>query len=192
MLSPCRRERANMEEKFIQTMQEVKARFITFRQDEVLLANGNKGIRDFIVHGGAVGIVAVTAQREIVLVRQYRHPVEEDLLEIPAGKLEKGEDPLIAAKRELAEETGFRAASWKSLTAIYTSPGTSSEKLHLFLAEDLTADEAHPDEDELVEYKKFPLSEVLEMIGKGNLKDAKSIVGILMYLQSAIIQNEHK
>lgn len=174
-----------MEEKFVQTMQESKGKFITFRQDKVLLANGHHATRDIVLHRGAVAVVAVSAQKEIILVRQYRYAVGEALWELPAGKLEEGEDPLLAAKRELSEETGFQAALWQYLTAIYTAPGFASEKLYLYLAEDLAANKAHPDEDELIEYRRFPLSEAYEMIVRGEIKDAKTVSGILMYLKRA-------
>ncbi|MGB3972798.1 MAG: NUDIX hydrolase [Peptococcia bacterium] len=172
-----------MTEKFIRTIKEVSGKIITYKQEEVLLSNGNMATRDIVLHDGAVGIVAITKENEIILVRQYRYAAGEDLYEIPAGKLEKGEEPLPAAKRELSEETGYRAETWHYLTSMYSAPGFCSEKVFLYYAEDLTAEEAHPDEDELIEYQKVPIPKALEMIGKGEIKDAKSIAGILLALR---------
>lgn len=171
-----------MEERYVQRLQELQGAYLTFRQDEVLLTNGNKATRDLVLHPGAVAILAVNDQSELILVRQYRYAVGEVLYEIPAGKLEKGEDPLKAAQRELSEETGFRAASWQHLNTFYTVPGFCNEKMYLYLAQDLIAEEAHPDEDEIIAYEKVPLPEALQKIQSGEIKDAKSLVGILMYV----------
>lgn len=173
-----------MEEKYVRTLQEVKGDYLTFRQDEVLLSNEKKATRDLILHPGAVAVLAVTDLLEIVLVRQYRYAVGEVLYEIPAGKLEQGEDPLKSAQRELSEETGFQAASWQHLATFYPAPGFCNEKMYLYLAQDLVAKEAHPDEDEILACERMPLPIALEKIKTGEIKDAKSLVGILMYVNS--------
>lgn len=172
-----------MEEKFVKTIQEAGGNYLTFRQDLVELVNGRQATRDIVLHPGAVAIVAITDQEEIVLVRQFRYPVQEILHEIPAGKLDPGEDPLICAKRELAEETGYVAEKWTKLTSFYTVPGFCNETIHLFLAQDLQEKPAHPDEDELIESYKVPLTKALEKVTTGEIKDAKSITGILWALR---------
>lgn len=172
-----------MEEKFVRTLQEVRGGYLTYRQDEVLLSNGHKASRELVIHPGAVAVVAVTGQKELLLVRQYRYAVGQVLYELPAGKLEKGEDPLLSAQRELSEETGFRAANWRHLTTFYTAPGFCNEKMYLYLAEGLEEEEAHPDEDEIVSFEKVPLAEVLLKIDHGEIQDAKTILGVLLYVQ---------
>jgi len=173
-----------VEEKFVQTLQQAQGNYLIFRQDQVSLTNGHLATRDLVLHPGAVAVIAVTDQGELVMVRQYRYAVGEILYEIPAGKLEKGEDPLLSAQRELSEETGFKAASWRHLTTFYTAPGFCNEKMYLFLAQGLEAAEAHPDEDEIIIYEKVPLQEALQKMRTGEIKDAKTLLGILMYVNS--------
>lgn len=171
-----------MEEQYQKTMQMVKGSFLTFKQEEVILANGNSAFRDVVYHPGAVGILAITAQEEIIMVRQYRYPVREFLYEIPAGKLEEGEEPLITAKRELGEETGYEAENWTKLSSFYPAPGFCDERMHLYLAEALNeTGTAKPDPDELITADKIPLKEALQMILTGEIRDAKSILAILWY-----------
>ena len=113
------------------------------------------------------------------MVRQYRFPFRTHLREIPAGKLEPGEDPLEAAKRELAEETGLEAGRWTSLGALYATPGYCTERLHLFLAEELRRGEAHPDPGELLDVSYVPIRELLDDIDRGLLQDAKTVAALL-------------
>lgn len=168
-----------MEEKYIKTLQEQQGSFLTFRQDEVALSNGARATRDMVLHPGAVAIIAVTEEEEVIFVKQYRYPVQTVLYEIPAGKLEKGEDPLICATRELEEETGFVAQSWEKITTFYTAPGFANETMHLYYARDLEKKEAHPDPDEIITFAKIKLSEALQMIEKGEIQDAKTLIALL-------------
>ena len=123
-----------MTEKTLSSEYKYNGRIINTRVDTVLLPDGRQSKREIIEHSGGVGVIAVTEEGKIALVRQYRHPYGEIIYEIPAGKLEKGEQPLDCGKRELEEETGFTADNWQSLGQIYPSPGYCAEVIHIFLA----------------------------------------------------------
>jgi len=168
-----------VEEKYIKTIQEVSGKFLTFRQDEVILKSGRETVRDVVLHPGAVAVLALTAEGDIIMVRQYRYPVRQVTLEIPAGKLEKGEEPLFTAQRELEEETGFKALKWEKLTSFFTAPGFADEVIHLYLAEGLEEAQSNPEPDEIIEYEKLPLRTACEMVAKGQIRDAKSIIAVL-------------
>ena len=145
------------------------------------LPNGNLAKRECARHIGASAIVPVDSEGNVYLVKQFRACIDQVLLEVPAGKLDyAGEDRLEAAQRELREETGFTAKSWTFLTDIFTSPGFSDEKISLYLARDLEAGESAPDEDEFLNIVKLPLPEVVAMIARGEVNDAKTISAVLM------------
>lgn len=145
------------------------------------LPNGKVAPREIAVHVGASAVVPVDADGNVYMVRQYRCPLEKVLLEIPAGKLDhKGEDRLLAAKRELAEETGFTAGKWTHLVDLATTPGFCSEVISLYLAQDLTAGEVHPDEDEFLNVVKMPIADVKSMIMRGEIADSKTVAAVLM------------
>ncbi|MTI82784.1 MAG: NUDIX hydrolase [Firmicutes bacterium] len=156
-----------------------EGKILNLRVDVVRLPNGKESQREVVEHTGAVAIVALTTDEEVLLVRQYRYPAQRELMELPAGKLEPNEKPLECAKRELMEETGVVAGRWQELYAFYSTPGFSNEKLYLFMAKDLTFKEQHLDADEFVEMKKVSLQRALGMIKEGQINDAKTIVGIL-------------
>jgi len=170
---------AFLTEKRLDSRMVYRGKILNLRVDTVLLPDGRTGTREVVEYAGAVAVVALNEQKEVFLVRQYRYPVERELLEIPAGKIEKGEDPLQCAKRELAEETGLRAERWQQLCSFYSTPGFTSEKMHLFLARDLHLERQHLDEDEFVQVVKVPLDEALAMIWRGDICDAKSTAGLL-------------
>lgn len=172
-----------MEEKYISTIKQMEGKFISFKQDKVKLSNGHEATRDWVEHPGAVAIVPLTKNSEIIMVRQYRYPVGEDLYEIPAGKLEIDEDPLVCGKRELEEETGFKAKKWEKIMGFYTAPGFANEFMHLYLAQDLIETKSCPDPDEIIEFEKIPLKKALEMLNEGSIKDVKTIVSLL-YVQN--------
>ena len=136
--------------------------------------------REIVVHPGSTAIVAIH-DGGVVLVRQLREPARKRLLELPAGTLENGEDPLASAKRELAEEAGLHGGSWRELGGFWTSPGFLREYMHVFLAENLEAGESDPDDDEEVETVHWPVAEIPGRIGE--LEDAKTIAGLLLYLR---------
>ena len=152
---------------------------VNVRRDTVLLDNGRAAGREVVEHPGGVCVVAVTDGGDIVLVRQYRYAVGAELLEVPAGKLERGEDPFACAVRELSEETGYTAREWSPLLKLHSSPGFCEETLHVYLATGLTQEGAHPDEDEIlcVEHVKF--SQFKEMIIRGEISDSKTAAGAL-------------
>ncbi|NLX85734.1 MAG: NUDIX hydrolase [Clostridiales bacterium] len=137
-------------------------------------------MREVVEHPGAVGIVALKENGDIVMVKQYRKAVEQVLLELPAGKLEQGEDPADCAARELTEETGYTAGDLRYLVSFYTSPGFSNEVMHMFLATDLKEGKNDPDDDEMVETVEISRDRAIDMILKGEIKDGKTIAGILL------------
>jgi ADP-ribose pyrophosphatase len=148
--------------------------------DKLRLPNGQIVEREIIRHVDAVGIAAVTKDRQIVLVRQYRPAVDKEVLEIPAGLLFGSEKPEECAWRELKEETGYQAGKLKKLVSFYTSPGFSDEVLHLFLAEELKQGKPNFDDDEYLEVLQKPLEEVFSLILAGEIVDAKTIIAILL------------
>lgn len=155
-------------------------RILNLRIEEVRLPNGKTSTREIVDHPGAVAVVAMNEKKEVLMVRQFRKPVESVLLEIPAGKLEKGEDKEECAQRELMEETGFFARDLRHLTDFYTSPGFSSEIMHLFLARDLESKPKEADEDEYIQMEEVPFEEAIEKVYTGQIRDAKTIVGLLL------------
>ena len=155
-------------------------------RDRLIEPGGREGVRDIIRHNGSVVILAMDKARKkkdpwIVVERQYRHAANQFLWELPAGKLEPGEDALVGAKRELEEETGYRARKWKPLVEYYASPGFLGESMIVFVAEGLVAGNAHPEEDERIELRLVKLSEVLKMIEKGRILDGKTLTSVLLY-----------
>ena len=154
--------------------------------DKLIEPGGRRNERDVIRHNGSVVILALDNAKSkkdpwIVMERQYRHAANQYLWELPAGKIESGEDPLEAAKRELAEETGYRAKKWRPLVEYYPSPGFVGESMKVFLAEGLEPGEAQPEEDEQIELRLVKLSEVLKMIEKGAILDGKTLSSVLLY-----------
>jgi ADP-ribose pyrophosphatase len=154
--------------------------------DKLLEPGGKPSERDVIRHNGSVVILAVDKSRNkkdpwIVMEHQYRHAAKQYLWELPAGKLDANEDPLIGAKRELEEETGYRAKKWKPLVEYYGSPGFLGESMKVFLAEGLVAGDAHPEDDEDIEFRLVKLSEIVEMIERGAIKDGKTLCSVLLY-----------
>jgi ADP-ribose pyrophosphatase len=137
--------------------------------------------RAIVQHAGSAVMMPVDAQERVLLVRQYRLPARAYLWELSAGRIDPGETPLKAAKRELIEETGFRARKWLKLGALFASPGYVAERMTIFAAQDLTAGEATPMEDERIETRWFPMREIAAMIESGRIQDAKTIVGYALW-----------
>jgi ADP-ribose pyrophosphatase len=155
-------------------------------RDTVKEPGGVTATRDVIRHNGSVVILGVDAAKNpkdpgILLIRQYRHAADKTLLELPAGRIEPGETLLAGGKRELIEETGYRAKKWSKLASYYASPGFLTETMSILLAEDLTLGEAHPEADERIELHMTPLSEVLKLIHAGRIEDGKTLIGVLLY-----------
>ena len=156
-----------------------KGRIINVRNDKITLPDGKPAEREVVEHNGGVAIVALTDDGDILLVEQFRYPYMKTVLEIPAGKLDKGEDPLSAAKRELSEETGANAKKWESLGEYYPTPGYTNEIIHLFYASKLNFGKQNPDEDEFLMLKKMPLSQAVNMIIKNEIPDGKTQTAVL-------------
>ncbi len=151
-------------------------------KDKVLCPNGNESFREIVRHNGGAAVLCINENEEILLVKQFRYAYDEVMYEIPAGKLEKNEDPLLAAKRELEEETGNKAESLDFLGAIYPTCGYSSEIIYLYLARNCKKSHTHFDEDEVIESKFYKLDDVKNMILNGEIKDAKTICALSYYL----------
>lgn len=152
---------------------------VSVRRDKAKLQNGKIVDREVVEHPGGVAIFAIDEQERVIMVRQFRYPMGETLLELPAGKLEAGEDPKSCALRELEEETGICPETLHAMGCAYSSPGIFAEKIHLFFAQKLQEGVAHPDEDEFLEVLRVPLQELLNMIAKNQISDAKTMVGTM-------------
>ena len=171
-----------MEEQTLATKKIFEGRRINLRVDRVVLPNGRETTREIADYPNSVGIVALDEDDNVILVRQYRHAVVKTLLEIPAGGMEKGEDPRQSALRELEEETGYTAAKMEQIGGIYAAPGYSTEYLHLYLATQLRPGPSRNDEDEAIEVVPVPLEDIPRLIRSGELCDGKSVVGLLSLL----------
>lgn len=173
-----------LEEKTIKTEHIFSGKIISLQVDDVELPNGKTSKREIIKHPGAVAVIAVTDENKIVLVEQYRKALERNLVEIPAGKLEQGEEPLASAARELEEETGYICESLELLTSFYTSPGFADEIVHVYEARGLTKKEnaAGLDEDEFLNLIELTLTEAIEYVAQQKIYDAKTAFAV-QYLQ---------
>ena len=170
----------NLEEKQLKAEYIYNGRIINLRRDEALLPNGNTALREVIEHPGGVCVAALTDDNEVLMVKQYRYPYSEVVLEIPAGKRDsKTEDPLQCGIRELKEETGAVAENFVFLGELYPTPGYCGEIIWLFAATGLTFGEQEPDEDEFLSVEKIPLEKAVEMIMSGEIKDAKTQAAVL-------------
>jgi len=170
----------SLEKQILSSTYIYQGKIIKLRQDKVKLPDGKETIREIVEHPGAVVILALTDDRKVVMIRQFREPVNEVLWELP-----EGEDLVRCAKRELEEETGYYPRKIKKLITFFSTPGFCNEKLTLFLAEDLEKKNKNEDADEFIQVKNLKISEVLKMI-KGNvIKDAKTIIGILYLVSSS-------
>ena len=147
--------------------------------DDIELPNGAKSHREIVRHPGAVCVIPITDEGEVIMVRQFRYPFGRPLLEIPAGKLEPGEDPYEAVKRELEEESGAVAGKIEHIGELYTTVAIFDEKIQVYLASELTFINSHPDEDEFLEVTKIPLDTLVDMVMNGEIKDAKTQIAIL-------------
>ena len=157
-----------------------EGRLLKVQRDTVRLPNGATTTREHIVHPGAVMILPVLPNGELVMERQFRYPLGHDVIEFPAGKLDAGEAPLQAARRELSEETGYTAQRWEFLASIHVAIAYSNERIDLFLAQGLELQAATLDEDEFLEILRVPPSQALAWLAEGRITDAKTVVALLM------------
>jgi ADP-ribose pyrophosphatase len=168
-----------VEEKTLSTERIYEGAILNLRRDKVTVRDGKTSYREIVEHGGGVAVAALTDDGRLLMVRQFRKSAEAAMLEVPAGKTERGETDLRAvAERELREETGCTAGRLEHMTAFFTSVGYSTEELHLYLATDLTQGETDFDENEAIENCAYTPDELIEMIANGEIKDAKTIIAI--------------
>lgn len=173
----------NLTEKTLRQTYKYKGRILNLRVDDIELPDGKPALREVVEHPGGVCIAALTETQELLFVEQFRYPYREVVLELPAGKLEYGEDPLEAGKRELHEEAGAAADVYRSLGKLYPSPGYCGEIIHLYLATGLAFSAPQPDEDEFLRLRRIPLETAYRMVLDNQIPDAKTQVGILKTYQ---------
>lgn len=168
-----------IEEKTVSSKEIFKGKIVTLKVDQVEMPGGKLATRELVKHPGGVGVVALTDENEVILVKQYRKPIEKAIFEIPAGKLDPGEEHRVCGIRELEEETGLKAGKFEYLGFIYPSPGFTDEVTHMYLATELYQGEMHPDPDEYLDIVRMPIEQVVEMILDNEISDAKTVAGIL-------------
>ncbi|MCZ6615982.1 MAG: NUDIX hydrolase [Thaumarchaeota archaeon] len=168
-----------LNEETIESKTIYSGKILGLRRDTVKIPDGKVAIREIVEHGGAVGIVAFTDEGKIILVKQFRKATNRDLIEIPAGTLEKGEEPIHCASRELEEETGYVASTIKPVLSFYLAPGYSTELMHIFFANDLRKTRQRLEEDEALELIEVDLDEAISMVKRNDIEDAKTITSLL-------------
>lgn len=178
--------KAGARAKVVSSKLSFKGRVFNVFTDTLEEPDGRRHIKDVIRHNGSVVMLAVDERTNpadpiVILERQYRHAAGQFLIELPAGSRDVGEAPLAAAKRELIEETGYRAKKWTMLIRYFASPGFLGEWMQIYLARDLREGEAHPEMDEQIEIVKMPLSEAMKMIAEGKIHDGKTLIGLSLY-----------
>ena len=170
----------DLQEKTLSSERLYDGKIIRLRRDVIELPDGKQSVREVVEHNGGAGVAAVDERGDVWLVRQYRYPFSEVTLEVPAGKLEAGEDPGLAIVRELKEETGFTADCVEFLGVNYPTPGYCAEKLYLYLATGLHRGEQQLDEDEYLDVVRLPLGEAIEMVYANEIKDSKTVAALLL------------
>ncbi|MBQ7800640.1 MAG: NUDIX hydrolase [Oscillospiraceae bacterium] len=166
-------------EKTLSSKEVFDGKVIRVCHDSVELENGETALREVVYHNGGVCVLPLTDSGEVIFVKQFRYPYKEEVLELPAGKLNKGEDPFESAVRELREETGAEAKKYTSLGRLYPSPGYCGEIITMYLAEDLSFGEQSLDEDEFLDTIRIPFEKAVEMVLSGEIPDAKTQTAIL-------------
>ncbi|WP_025026165.1 NUDIX hydrolase [Caldalkalibacillus mannanilyticus] len=179
----------NFTEKTLRIEPIFTGKVIQLQVEEIELPNGKTATREVVKHPGAVAIIPFTHDGRLVLIRQYRKPLEKEIYEIPAGKLEPSEKPEVCAIRELEEETGYQAESFEKVVSFYTSPGFANELLYIYVAKGLKGGTAQPDEDEFVENRLVTLAEALELIAEEKIHDAKTIFAVT-YWQNQLLKEQ--
>lgn len=180
-----------MKEKVLTSTYLHRGRIVTLREDRVETAYGKQVLREVVEHAPAVAVFPFEFPNKIHLIRQYRHPVEKILIEAPAGLIDPNEDVLVAAKRELKEETGFSAKKWAKLAEMYTAPGFCDEYMTLYLAMELEDGDTDFDEDELIERHTLTFDQIEEAIKDGKIIDAKTIAGCLLVRRYVETHHDH-
>ena len=170
--------RKSLVEKRIRSERVYDGKLLKVRRDTVRLPDGGTAVREHIRHPGAVAIIALTDSGELVMERQYRYPLGRDMIELPAGKIDRGEPPLATARRELREETGYTASRWRHVATIHLAIGYSDERIEIYLARGLRHRGAKLDAEEFLEVFTLPLSTALDWIRGGKITDSKSVAGL--------------
>ncbi|MCL4470995.1 MAG: NUDIX hydrolase [Gammaproteobacteria bacterium] len=168
----------DLTEKQLSSTSVYDGRLLHVKEDQVLLPNGNTATREYIVHPGAVVVVPLLENGDVLMVRQFRYPLQRDFLELPAGKIDADEDVLACGQRELLEETGYAAKAWQFLTTIHPCIGYSDERILIYLARDLTEHAHQRDEDEFLENIRLPYDTAMEWVRNGRISDVKTMVGL--------------
>jgi ADP-ribose pyrophosphatase len=168
----------DLTEKPLSSLSVYDGRLLHVKEDQVLLPNGNTTTREYIVHPGAVVVVPLLDNGDVLMVRQFRYPLQRDFFELPAGKIDSGEDVLVCGQRELLEETGYAAQAWRFLTTIHPCIGYSDERILIYLAQELSEHGHRRDEDEFLENVRLPLETALEWVRDGRISDVKTIIGL--------------
>ncbi len=172
-----------VEEKTLSSQIIYEGRAVKLRVDTVEMPGGRKTTREIVEHGDCVAVVAIDAEGNVILVSQFRKPIEKELLEIPAGGIESGEDPMTTVRRELREETGYLPRKVDGLGGFYSSPGYCTEYLYLYLATDLVPSPLQAEDTENIRLVRVPVSQIPGLITSGAICDAKSIAGLLTFLE---------
>ena len=171
------------EEKTLSSQLIYEGRAVKLRVDTVKTPSGRETTREIVEHGDCVAIVAIDADDNVLLVKQFRKPIEKELLEIPAGGIDPGEDPVAAVRREMGEETGYSPRKAERLGGFYSTPGYCTEYLYLYLATDLTPNRLYAEDTENISLVRVPISQIPSLITSGSICDAKSIAGLLAFLE---------
>jgi ADP-ribose pyrophosphatase len=171
------------EEKTVSSQPIFQGRAVSLRVDTVAKSGGRQTTREIVEHADCIAVIAVDNEDNILLVKQFRKPVEKELLEIPAGGIEAGEDPAATVKREMQEETGYLPQKVEPLGGFYSAPGWATEYLYLYLATDLTPGRLHAEDTDEIEVVRVPVTDVAGLIASGKIEDSKSVAGLLRYLE---------
>ncbi len=170
-----------LKETYVKQLKNIRGRAVGFKIDQVKLPNGKPAIREYLDHPGAVAVIPIVNKTDVVMVRQYRYPVGQVTLEIPAGKLGKNEAPLACVKRELEEETGYKAGRIQKILSFWPTAAFANEVIHIYVADRLKRGNANPDEDEFLSCETMPLKKIYREIDQGNIRDAKTLIALLAY-----------
>jgi ADP-ribose pyrophosphatase len=172
------------EERVLSSQSIYNGRAVNLRVDTIQMPDGRETTREVVEHSECVVVVAIDADKKVLLVKQYRLPVQKDLLELPAGGIEGDEEPVDAVRREMQEETGYLPKKIESLGGFYSSPGYCTEYLHLFLATDLMPSQLYDEDTQSITLVRVPVTDIPELIRSGDICDAKSVAGLLIYQDS--------
>ncbi len=167
-------------ENTLSSKQLFEGHIISLRQDILKMADGTTVTREVVEHNGGVVIACQPRPEQVILIEQYRYPLDKTIIELPAGRIEVGEDPLVCARRELTEETGYTAQSWQELARFYSAPGFCNELLYLYRATDLSFQGKNLDADEETEVLILPLEKAWQLVTTGGIQDAKTIAGLAL------------